>query len=94
MGDAALPALPAFEAALWHRDRFVREYAGRLILKLAPGNSRSTKANEQPRPGAEALVITHMFGGDGWEKLIDAHRLNFVLSCHRRRAPRAINPVG
>jgi hypothetical protein len=36
MGDAALPALPAFEAALWHRDRFVREYAGRLILKLAP----------------------------------------------------------
>ncbi|HXP60876.1 MAG TPA: HEAT repeat domain-containing protein, partial [Dongiaceae bacterium] len=36
MGDAALPALPAFKAALWHRDPGVREYAGCLILKLAP----------------------------------------------------------
>jgi RNA polymerase sigma factor (sigma-70 family) len=36
MGGAALPAVPAFKAALWHRDRFVREYAGRLMLKLAP----------------------------------------------------------
>ena len=36
MGTAALPAVPAFKAALWHRDQFVREYAGRLILKLAP----------------------------------------------------------
>ena len=34
-----------------------------------------------------------MFGGDGWEELIDAHRLGFVLSCHRRREPRAKNPV-
>jgi hypothetical protein len=36
MGGAALPDVPAFKAALWHRDQFVREYAGRLILKLAP----------------------------------------------------------
>ena len=36
MGAAALPALPALKAALWHRDRFVRQYAGRLLLKLAP----------------------------------------------------------
>ena len=36
MGDAALPAVPAFRAALWHRDQFVRDCAGRLILKLAP----------------------------------------------------------
>jgi hypothetical protein len=36
IGDAALPAVPAFKAALWHRDQFVRQCAGRLILKLAP----------------------------------------------------------
>ncbi len=36
IGDAALPAVPAFKAALSHRDGFVREHAGRLILKLAP----------------------------------------------------------
>jgi hypothetical protein len=36
MGDAALPCLPAFESALWHQDQFVRAWAGRLILKLAP----------------------------------------------------------
>ncbi len=36
MGLAALPALPAFKEALWHKDVFVRQYAGRLVLKLAP----------------------------------------------------------
>jgi hypothetical protein len=36
MGTNALPALPAIKAALWHKDRFVRERAGTLILKLAP----------------------------------------------------------
>jgi hypothetical protein len=36
MGTNALPALPALEAALWHKDRFVRERAGALVLKLAP----------------------------------------------------------
>ena len=36
MGAAALPALPALKAALWHRDRIVRQYAGRLMLRLAP----------------------------------------------------------
>jgi len=36
MGEAALPALPAFKAALWHKDVFVRHWAGRLVLKLAP----------------------------------------------------------
>jgi hypothetical protein len=36
MGDAALPSLAAFKAAMWHQDQFVRAWAGRLILKLAP----------------------------------------------------------
>jgi RNA polymerase sigma factor (sigma-70 family) len=36
IGDAALPAVPALKAALWHRDGFVRRWAGRLLLKLAP----------------------------------------------------------
>jgi len=36
MGEAALPSLPALKAALWHKDRFVRQRAGMLILKLAP----------------------------------------------------------
>jgi hypothetical protein len=36
IGDAALPAVPAFKAALWHRDVFVRDHAGLLMLKLAP----------------------------------------------------------
>jgi len=36
MGDAALPSLPALKAALWHKDRFVRQRAGMLIRKLAP----------------------------------------------------------
>ena len=36
MGAAAMPCLPAFKAALWHQDRFVREWAGRLVCKLAP----------------------------------------------------------
>jgi hypothetical protein len=36
MGPAALPSLPAFTAALWHRDKFVRQQAGLLICKLAP----------------------------------------------------------
>jgi hypothetical protein len=35
-GAAALLALPAFKVALWHKDQFVRAWAGRLILKLAP----------------------------------------------------------
>ncbi len=36
MGNAALPCVPAFRAALWHQDQFVRAQAGRLILKLTP----------------------------------------------------------
>jgi hypothetical protein len=36
MGNAALPSVPTFKAALWHQDQFVRARAGRLILKLAP----------------------------------------------------------
>ncbi len=36
LGVAALPALPAFKVALWHKDRFVRERAGMLVIKLAP----------------------------------------------------------
>jgi hypothetical protein len=36
MGDAARPALPAIRAALWHKDVFVRQRAGILMLKLAP----------------------------------------------------------
>jgi hypothetical protein len=36
MGEAALPALPAFKKALWHQDKFVRQKAGELRLKLDP----------------------------------------------------------
>lgn len=35
MGSAALPPLPAFKEALWHQDVFVRQQAGKLVLKLA-----------------------------------------------------------
>lgn len=36
MGAAARPAVPALQAALWHKDRFVREYAGKALRKIAP----------------------------------------------------------
>lgn len=36
IGDAALPLVPVFKAALWDKDGFVREQSGLLILKLAP----------------------------------------------------------
>jgi HEAT repeat protein len=36
MGPAAQPDFPALQAALWHKDRFVREYAGKALRKIAP----------------------------------------------------------
>ena len=36
MGPAARPAVPALQAALWHKDRYVREYAGKALRKIAP----------------------------------------------------------
>ena len=36
MGPAARPALASFKAALWHKDVFVRQQAGMLLIKLAP----------------------------------------------------------
>jgi HEAT repeat protein len=36
MGPAAQPAIPALKAALWHKDRYVRDGAGRVLRKLAP----------------------------------------------------------
>ena len=36
MGPSARPAIPVLKAALWHKDRFVRDGAGRVLRKLAP----------------------------------------------------------
>ena len=36
MGPAARPAVPALQTALWHQDRYVREYAGKALRKIAP----------------------------------------------------------
>jgi HEAT repeat protein len=36
MGQEARPAIPALKAALWHKDRFVRERAGKALRKIAP----------------------------------------------------------
>jgi RNA polymerase sigma factor (sigma-70 family) len=37
MGPAARPAIPALKAALWNQHRFVRERAGKILRKIAPG---------------------------------------------------------
>jgi len=36
MGAGARPAIPALKAALWHKDKFVRQRAGKVLRKLAP----------------------------------------------------------
>lgn len=36
MGQAARPAVPALQAALWHPDRYLRERAGKALRKIAP----------------------------------------------------------
>jgi RNA polymerase sigma factor (sigma-70 family) len=36
MGPAARPAVPALQTALWHQDRYVREYTGKALRKIAP----------------------------------------------------------
>ena len=36
MGVGARPAIPALKAALWHKDKFVRQRAGKVLRKLAP----------------------------------------------------------
>ena len=50
IGDAALPSLPTFKAALWHKDKFVRERAGMLLLKLAPQAVPINQATLRRRP--------------------------------------------
>jgi HEAT repeat protein len=36
LGSKARTAVPALKAALWHKDRFVRERAGKALRKIAP----------------------------------------------------------
>ena len=36
MGQGARPDIPALQSTLWHKDRYVREYAGKALRKIAP----------------------------------------------------------